>query len=146
MTLYIATILATGKEHEYQSDTGPIGWDGMNSAAEHRVVPDNAVSAQAMNLPQSVYGGRRWLSKFEFTNLFQPAEFTAIMDAVSVHVIAEIRDWWVKFQLLTPDADGASINLDDPSTAEGVGALLGYLQMTGVIANASARTAEVLRG
>lgn len=152
MTLYIATILpiqlpdgswTEAEPHEYESTIGPIAWSGMNPPTEHRVVPDNAVATQVMNLPQPVYGGRRDLTHFEFRQLF-PGDQRKACDAFEVAYETDGRlteDQKDDIRTGLKDFYAAlNVSLDNPK----IPALLGVYAQLGIIPQSL--IAEVLRG
>lgn len=88
----------------------------------------------------------RRLSKIGFINLFSDDEYKSILTLAGVSVDA--LAWLKKFELAAVDADGTSIDLDDPRTVAGIHDICAALVLAGTIAagGASARAAEILRG
>jgi len=58
------------------------------------------------------------MSKLDYMNLFHDDELAAIYGAAKVYVQVEV--WLAKFNAATPEADGTSIDRDDPRTAKGL--------------------------
>jgi len=77
------------------------------------------------------YGGRRLLTKLDFIELLGDAAYPAILTMAKASV--QIEAWMKKMELTTPDADGYSVNLDDPRTQGGVAAIGAALEMQGVV-------------
>lgn len=77
------------------------------------------------------YGGRRMLTKLEFIELLGDAAYPAILTMAKASV--QIEAWMKKLELTTPDADGYSINLDDPRTQGGITAIGMALEMQSVV-------------
>jgi hypothetical protein len=91
---------------------------------------------------QTVYGGRRRVTKLEFIELLGDAAYGAILAMAKQSL--QVEAWVKKMELATPEPDGTSIDLDDPRTQAGVQALGMVLEQQGVV---SADWAEgVLRG
>jgi hypothetical protein len=91
---------------------------------------------------QTVYGGRRRVTKLEFIELLGDAAYGAILAMAKQSL--QVEAWVKKMELATPEPDGTSIWLDDPRTQAGVQALGMVLEQQGVV---SADWAEgVLRG
>lgn len=85
-----------------------------------------------------MYGGRRRLTKLEFVALFGQTAYAAILTAAKTEIMIEA---WVKMiDLAAPDADGTSVDLDDPRTQYGVSAIGAALQQMGVVDGAWAAT------
>jgi hypothetical protein len=82
--------------------------------------------------PITVYGGRRRLSKLEFVELLGDAAYGAILTMQKQSV--QVEAWVKKMELTTPDAEGNSVDLDDPRTQAGVMALGMMLETEGVVA------------
>ncbi len=78
----------------------------------------------------------RRLSKLEYMQRFTDAELEGIYSAAKVSTAVEV--WLAKFNAASVDADGTSIDLDDPRTVAGVNAL----ESVGLIG--VGRAAEVL--
>jgi hypothetical protein len=82
--------------------------------------------------PVTMYGGRRRITKLEFVELLGDAAYAAILTMQKQSV--QVEAWVKKMELTTPDADGNSVNLDDPRTQAGVMALGMMLEAEGVVA------------
>jgi hypothetical protein len=78
-----------------------------------------------------MYGGRRLLTKLEFIELLGDAAYQGILIMAKASI--QIEAWVKKMELTTPDADGYSINLDDPRTQGGITAIGTALEMQGVV-------------
>lgn len=78
----------------------------------------------------------RRLSKLAYMNRFADGELAALYTAAKT--IVQVEVWLAKFNATTPDADGTSIDLDDPRTIAGVQAL----EAAGILA--TGRAAEIL--
>lgn len=76
------------------------------------------------------------LTKQEFIDRFTPVEMATLLSAAKVSV--ELEAWLFRFNSVTPDADGTSIDTNDPRTIAGVSAL----ELSGIIA--SGRATEIL--
>lgn len=81
--------------------------------------------------PQPVYGGRRTLTKLEFIELLGDAAYAAILTAMKTSI--QIEAWVKKMELATPDANGHSVDMDDPRTQAGVMAIGMMLEAQGVV-------------
>jgi hypothetical protein len=77
------------------------------------------------------YGGRRLLTKLEFIELLGDAAYQGVLTMAKASV--QIEAWVKKMELTTPDADGYSVNLDDPRTQGGVTAIGMALEMQGIV-------------
>ena len=116
MTTYIVTHRATGQEvYRYIADA-PIEWSGMGfDTHDHTGVPD-----EITDVTPRMESGRR-LTKLAFVALIGEDAFKAVLAAAKVNVDIEafvkLIDW------ATPEADGTSIDLDDPRTISGLYAL-----------------------
>lgn len=78
---------------------------------------------------------RRRISKQDFLDRLGN-DFDTILAASKASV--DVEKWLFRFNAVTPDPDGTSIDLDDPRTIEGVQTL----EMAGLIA--AGRAAEIL--
>jgi len=74
--------------------------------------------------PTSVFGGRRRLTKLEFIQLLGAA-YTDILALAKTNI--QVESWVKRLELATPDADGTSVDLDDPRTQAGVRWMEGVL-------------------
>ena len=131
MTTWKVTHRATGQEaYRYQADT-PIEWSGMGFDT-HDHAP---LMEEITDVTPRMESGRR-LTKLAFVHLIGQDAFLNVLAAakVSVEIEAFIKliDW------ATPEADGTSIDKDDPRTIAGVQAL----EAAGFIA--PGRAAEIL--
>lgn len=129
MTRYIATNHDTGLTAEYESAApnpehlGP-EWD-LEAVSVATLAPD------AEPPVPTVYGGRRRLTKLEFIALLGDAPYVAILAMARASV--EVEAWTKMLELATTDADGASVDLDEPRTIAGVRAIGAALQQQGVV-------------
>lgn len=58
------------------------------------------------------------LTKQQFIDRFKPEEMAALLAAAKMSVAVEA--WLFRFNSLTPDADGTSVDLTDPRTIGGL--------------------------
>ena len=77
------------------------------------------------------YGGRRMLTKLEFIELLGDVAYPTILTMAKASVQIEV--WMKKLELTTPDADGYSVNLDDPRTQGGITAIGMALEMQEIV-------------
>lgn len=61
------------------------------------------------------------LTKQQFIDRFKPEEMVALLAAAKMSVAVEA--WLFRFNSLTPDADGTTVDLTDPRTVAGLQAL-----------------------
>lgn len=116
MTAYIVTHRATGQEVYRYSATAPIEWHGMGfDTHDHAPLPE-AVT----DVTPRMEAGRR-LTKLAFVHLIGQDAFLNVLDAAKVNV--EIEAFIKLIDWATPEADGTSIDKDDPRTIAGVQAL-----------------------
>lgn len=114
MKTFIVTNKATGAEvYRYQAEAA-IAWQGMEFATHdhtEEVAPE----------PTATLLHPRRLTRLGFIGLLTQDEFTGLLAAakgsVAVEMFVKMLDW------ATPDADGTSIDRDDPRTIAGVRAL-----------------------
>lgn len=133
MTTYIVTQKSTGHEvYRYQAEA-PIEWSGMGFDT-HDHAP---LMEEITDVTPRMETGRR-LTKLAFVALIGEDAFKAVLAAAKVNVDIEafvkLIDW------ATPEADGTSIDKDDPRTIAGVQAL----EAAGFIA--PGRAQEILNG
>ena len=115
MTTFRATEHATGQTSEYDADApDPLhlaaGWR-LEELSAATIAPDSPLGAQ------TIYGGRRRLTKQEFFDLLGNNAVGFLMTAAKSSV--EIEAWIKRLDLVTPDPDGTSVDLDDPRTVAG---------------------------
>lgn len=129
MPTYIVTRKTDGAEiYHYQADA-PVEWVGMEfSAHDHTeyTEPQEVIPAQS---------GPRRLTKLQFIGRLGDdfdTLFAASKTVLAVEKFMKMLDW------ATPDADGTSVDLDDPRV---VGALQAF---EGVGLMAPGRAAEIL--
>lgn len=118
-----------GNVTEYEAATPIPAHFGAGWRLEEVVIAGPAPDAPVTPVP--VYGGRRRLSKLEFVELLGDAAYGAIL--VMQKQSVQVEAWVKKMELATPDADGTSIDLDDPRTQSGVMALGMMLEAQGVV-------------
>lgn len=116
MTTFIVTQKSTGKEvYRYSSDE-PIEWSGMGFDTH-----DHKPLAEAVtDVTPRMEAGRR-LTKLAFVHLIGQDAFLNVLAAAKVNV--EIEAFIKMIDWATPEADGTSIDKDDPRTIAGVQAL-----------------------
>jgi hypothetical protein len=136
MPLFQATNLDTQEVTEYEADQPQDVHRGEGWRLEELIVAEMPPDAPPPE-PQPVYGGRRRLSKLEFVDLLTDTEYVTILAAAKESV--QIEAWIRKMELATPEADGTSIDMDDPRTQGGVQAL----ELIGLLGNG--RAEEILR-
>jgi len=119
MTTYVVTSRATGAEVlRYNADSQQ-DWQGFPAADFDQAAlaePEPVVPA-----PSSVFGGRRRLTKLEFVSLLGEDEFKAVLTAAEASV--DVAAWVKLIELLTPNPDGTSVDLDDARVLAGLGAM-----------------------
>lgn len=124
MSLYIVTRKSDSTEVYRYSASLPIEWAGMEFAThEHTALAEEAPAAPV---------GPRRLTKLAFVGRLGD-DFATILAAskhsIQVEMFVRMLDW------ATPDADGTSVDLDDPRV---IGALQA-LEDAGLIASGRAR-------
>ena len=103
---------------------------------EQRPTVDLSREIWSMTMRLFVPKVSRRISKQQFIDRFTPVEMSTILDAAKVNVAVEA--WLFRFNSVTPDADGTSIDLDDARTIEST---IG-LEQAGLIG--AGRAAEIL--
>lgn len=84
------------------------------------------------DLPSNtLYGGRRRLTKQEFLDLLGDAAVSFILAAAKQDI--GIEKWVKRLDLTTPNPDGTSIDLDDPRTVAGVTSIGAAMVAAGVV-------------
>ena len=89
------------------------------------------VAPDAPAVPETMYGGRRRLTKQEFLDLLGDAAVTFILSAAKTDI--EVEKWVKRLDLTTPDPDGTSIDLGDPRTVAGVATIGAAMASLGVV-------------
>ena len=137
MTIFCAMSLADGRPFYYEA-IAPEEQVGYTPPSEHTIEHAPEVVG-ATTTP-----GPRKLTKKQFADRFTAAEFRATMDAVAT--VKEVRDWWMKFLLLTPDPDSTSIDLDSTDAHIAVVTVFYALEQIGTVATdqTEIRVMEVL--
>lgn len=79
----------------------------------------------------TVFGGRRRVSKLEFIALLGQAAYVTILGMARESV--EVEAWVKQIEMASQDAEGWSIDLDDPRTAAGLNAIEPTLIGLGVV-------------
>lgn len=74
----------------------------------------------------------RRITKQDLIDRMQPEEMAGILTAAKTDVMAEA--WLFRFNSVTPDPDGTSIDLDDPRTVAGLTAMFGAVRATEILA------------
>lgn len=131
MTTYAVTRKSDGQGvYRYNSDTGPVEWNGMEFATHDHIQVAEPVDPGA----GPVIVGPRRLSKLGFVGRLG-SDFATILTVaknnVEVELFVRMLDW------ATPDPDGTSVDLDDPRVVYA----LNNLEAAGVIA--AGRSAEI---
>src|SRR5574343_1748616 len=129
MTTFRATELVTGQTTEYVATTP----DQQHLGAGWRL-EEISVATVAPDAPQvvpTVYGGRRRLTKQEFFDLLGNNAVGFLLTAAKSSV--EIEAWIKRLDLVTPDPDGTSVDLDDPRTIAGTTQLGQLMFANGVV-------------
>ena len=135
MPHYRATNLTTDEVIEYDADLP----QAAHLTAGWRLTELVTVEpAPGVPTDTRVYGGRRRLTKLEFLGLLTDEEYVGILMAAKQSV--QIEAWIEKMKLATPEADGTSVDLDDPRTQGGVQAL----EVVGLLA--AGRAEVILNG
>ena len=119
MPVFRATELTTGQSIEYAADSPePLhlgeGWR-LEELSAATVAPD------APPTIPTIFGGRRRLTKQEFFDLLGNNAVGFLLTAAKSSV--EIEAWVKRLDLVTPDPDGTSVDLDDPRTVAGANQL-----------------------
>jgi len=114
------------------SDTLP----APNVAHCTRAVDARSVDAASWN-PQTLQftdeGTQvRRITKQQLIDRLAPEEMAGILMAAKTDVMAEA--WLFRFNSVTPDPDGTSIDLDDPRTVAGLTAMFGAVRATEILA------------
>lgn len=109
--IYVVTDKLTGAEVSRYCAAQATAASGFNlTDFDHVEVPDTPV------VDARKYGGRRLLTKLEFVALLGDAAYMAILgmarESVQVDGFVRLIDW------AATDADGRSVNLDDPRMAQ----------------------------
>ena len=129
MPTFRATDLATGQTTEYSAELPKHthlepGWR----------LEEISVASVAPNAPPVVptmYGGRRRLTKQEFFDLLGNNAVGFLLTAAKSSV--EIEAWIKRLDLVTPDPDGTSVDLDDPRTIAGTNQLGQFMAANDVV-------------
>lgn len=130
MPIYIVTKKSDGSEvYRYHNDV-PVEWNGMEFATHDHtaeVPPVEVIPAK----------GPRRLTKLQFIGRLGDnfdTLFAASKTVLEVEKFMKMLDW------ATPDADGTSVDLDDPRVADALTAF----EQAGLIA--AGRAQEILNG
>lgn len=116
MTTFVVFNKATGQEvYRYQADA-PVEWSGMEFTTHDHKPLSEAVT----DVTPRMEAGRR-LTKLAFVGMIGDDAFKAVLaaakESVELEAFVKLIDW------ATPEADGTSIDKDDPRTIAGVQAL-----------------------
>lgn len=134
MTTYSVIDKASGAVvYHYDSDA-VIEWDGMELATHDHI----AVAAPA---PTRLDGQRR-LTKLQFTDRMGDAAYAAVLQMARVS--PEVEVFVDRFRNTAQEADGTSVDLDDPRTVAGVRTIGVALLAQGLVSETWAD--EVLHG
>jgi hypothetical protein len=126
MNHYRATHKTTAEVVEYDADQPQpehLGNDWRLEAISE--------AAPAVDDPQSPPAGPRRLTKLQFVERLGDVAFVAILQMAKQSV--EVEAFVERFRLTTPDADGTSVDLDDPRTVAGVTAIGATLHQLGTV-------------
>ena len=129
MSQFKATHKTTGEMVEYES-TLPQP-EHLTTDWRLEEVSVAAVAPDAPAVPETMYVGRRRLTKQEFLDLLGDAAVTFILSAAKTDI--EVEKWVKRLDLTTPDPDGTSIDLDDPRTVAGVTTIGAAMASLGVV-------------
>lgn len=129
MTRFRATDLSSGQAKEYDAAA-----PDQNHLADGWRLEEISVATVAPDVPPvlpTVYGGRRRLTKQEFFDLLGNNAVDFLLTAAKTSV--EIEAWIKRLDLVTPDPDGTSVDLDDPRTVAGTNQLVQLMAANGVV-------------
>lgn len=112
----------------------PCEWEGMSFATCNHI---KQKKDQAAPTP-----ARRGVTKQEFLDLLGPAAVAFILAAAKTNVTVEA--WVKRLDLVTPEPDGTSVDLNDPRTIAGVEQLGQLMLSNGIVPTKWAE--EVLSG
>jgi hypothetical protein len=116
MTTYVVTRKQDQAEiYRYQSDA-PIEWAGMEFATHNHTAVVDLITDVVPRMATP-----RRLTKLAYMNRFTDTELGTIYSVAKTNIGVEV--WLAKFNAATPEADGTSIDLDDPRTLGGLQAL-----------------------
>ena len=123
--IYIVTNTESGEEvYRYQADQA-VEWNGMSFAThthtEHAEPIEGGVIAPT----------KRRLTKQEFFDKLGGAAVGFLLAAAKSNV--DVEAWIKRLDLVTPDPDGTSVDLDDPRTVQGVNDLGAMMVSLGVV-------------
>jgi len=93
-------------------------------------------------IPQTVFGGRREISKNEFIQLIGDTAYKTLLTLAKTSI--DIEAWVKRLDLAQQDANGYSVYLDDPLTIAGINQLEPVLIEQGTVLSGWAQ--EVLNG
>lgn len=124
MTTFRATNLDTSQITAYDA----VAPDPIHLGSGWRL---EEVSAATVAPNPTVYGGRRRITKQEFFDLLGNNAVGFLLTAAKSSV--EIEAWIKRLDLVTPDPDGASVDLDDPRTVAGTNQLGALMVANGVV-------------
>lgn len=137
MKTYAVINKQSGAEvHRYSSET-PVEWEGFEFAAH-----DHIEQPPEPETPGVQPAGPRRLTKMQFTDRMGDAAYAAILQMAKTELAVEV--FVDRFRNATLDADGTSIDLDDPRTAAGIDTIGQVLTSMGVVSPTWAD--EVLNG
>ena len=123
--IYIVTETATGNEvYRYQADA-PIEWNGMEFATHTHTEHAEPVEGEV------IAPSKRRLTKQEFFDKLGGSAVGFLLTAAKSNV--EVEAWIKRLDLVTPDPDGTSVDLDDPRTVQGVTDLGAMMVSLGVV-------------
>lgn len=134
--IYVVTETATGTVvYSYQADT-PVEWNGMEFSTHTHTERTEPVEGEVISPT------KHRLTKQEFFDKLGGAAVGFLLTAAKSNV--EVEAWIKRLDLVTPDPDGTSVDLDDPRTVQGVNDLGALMVSLDVVSAGWA--SEVLSG
>ncbi len=123
--IYIVTEIATGEEvYRYQADAA-IEWNGMEFATHTHTEHAEPVEGEV------IAPTKRRLTKQDFFDRLGGSAIAFLLTAAKTEVSVEA--WIKRLDLVEPDPDGTSVDLDDPRTVQGVTDLGAMMVSLGVV-------------
>lgn len=129
MTAFRATDLSAGQITEYEAAAPDP--QHLESGWRLEEISTASIAPDAPPVVPTVYGGRRRLTKQEFFDLLGNAAVGFLLTAAKSSV--EIEAWIKRLDLVTPDPDGTSVDLDDHRTIAGTMQLGQLMFANGVV-------------
>ncbi|MBA4340894.1 MAG: hypothetical protein C0423_01950 [Methylibium sp.] len=122
---YIVTRKSDGQKVYEYSHTEPVSWVGMEFGTH-----DHTEKVEVIEPAPGTRGPRR-LTKQQFIDRLGDPAHKAILQMADASL--DVRAFVHRFENLTPDPDGTSVDLDDPRTIAGVMAIGPALVAAGVV-------------